>query len=264
VSAPAGQHSPIHHHLHVPGGSVVHRLAPEAKIVGVLAFVLAVALTPRHAVWAFAVDAAVVVACVVAARLRARLVVARLVVVVPFLLLALLVPFIAGGEQTRVLGLSLSVEGLWGAWNIVAKALLGATASIVLSATTPVTDLLRGLTRLRVPPLIVGIVAFMFRYLDLVVDQLRRMRTAMVARCHDARWLWQVRPIASAAGVLFVRSYERGERVHQAMLARGYAGRMPELDDARATRRDCLLAALPGVVAAAALLVALVATGTRS
>jgi cobalt/nickel transport system permease protein len=253
------QHSPSHHHLHVPGRSAVHRMAPEVKIAGTIVFVLAVAMTPRRAVWAFAVDAAVVVACAAVAGLRARMVLARLTVVVPFLLLAALVPFVAGGEQTHLLGLSVSVEGLWGAWNIAVKALLGASASIVLSATTPVPDILRGLSRLRVPPLIVGIVAFMFRYLDLVVDQLRRMRTAMVARCHDPRWLWQARPIAASAGVLFVRSYERGERVHQAMLARGYTGEMPELDGRRATRREWLLAAVPGAIAVTALIAAFAA-----
>lgn len=252
-------HSPIHHHLHVPGGSALHRMAPEAKIAGAVAFVVFVALTPRRAVWAFALDAGVVASCAMIAGLRARMLVARLTVVVPFVLLAVLVPFVAGGEQTRVLGMSVSVEGLWGSWNIVVKAVVGASASIVLSATTPVPDLLRGLTRLRVPVLLVGIVAFMFRYLDLVVDQLRRMRTAMTARCHDPRWLWQVRPIAASAGVLFVRSYERGERVHQAMLARGYTGEMPSLDDRRATAREWLLAALPAAIAAAALGGALVA-----
>jgi cobalt/nickel transport system permease protein len=236
-------------------------MAPEVKIAGTVLFVLAVALTPRRAVWAFAVDAAVVVACTAIAGLRPRTVIARLSVVVPFLLLAALVPFVAGGRQTHLLGVSLSVEGLWGAWNITVKALLGASASIALSATTPIPDLLRGLARLRVPPLIVGIVAFMFRYLDLVVDQLRRMRTAMVARCHDPRWLWQARPIAASAGVLFVRSYERGERVHQAMLARGYTGEMPELDARRATRQEWLLAAVPGLVAVGALLVAIAVAG---
>lgn len=263
TSGPA-LHSPSHHHLHVPGGSALHRMAPEAKIAGVVAFVAAVALTPRRGVWAFALDAGVVVACATIAHLRVRMVLARLTVVVPFLLVALLLPFTAGGEQTSVLGRSLSVEGMWGAWNIAAKALLGASASIVLSATTPVPDLLRGLTRLRVPVLIVGIVSFMFRYLDLVVDQLRRMRTAMVARCHDPRWIWQVRPIAASAGVLFVRSYERGERVHQAMLARGYAGEMPSLDDRRATRREWLLAAMPGLIAGAALVGVLISASVTA
>jgi cobalt/nickel transport system permease protein len=53
------------------------------------------------------------------------------------------------------------------------------------------------------------------------------MRVAMTARGYDPRWISQARPIASSAGALFVRSYERGERVHAAMLARGFTGEMP-------------------------------------
>jgi cobalt/nickel transport system permease protein len=49
----------------------------------------------------------------------------------------------------------------------------------------------------------------------------------MASRGYDPRWISQARPIASSAGALFVRSYERGERVHAAMLARGYTGEMP-------------------------------------
>ena len=105
---------------------------------------------------------------------------------------AALVPFVADGDQVVVFGLSLSEEGLWAAFGVVAKSTIGATASIVFAATTPVPDVIRALSELRVPAVIVGIVAFMFRYLDVIIDQLRRMRQAMVARCHDPRWLWQV------------------------------------------------------------------------
>jgi cobalt/nickel transport system permease protein len=143
-------------------------------------------------------------------------------------------------------------------WNILAKASIGATASIVLSATTRVPDVLTGLTRLRVPRVLVAIIAFMMRYLDLLVRQLGRMRTSMTARCHDPRWLWQVKPIASSAGALFVRSYERGERVHQAMLARGYTGTMPTLDRRPATAVDWSRAASLPVVAVVTLIVAVV------
>lgn len=256
--APSAGRAP-HSHLHVHGDSAVHRLAPEAKVAGLVAFVVAVALTPRHAVAAFAIDAVALGIVVAVARLRLRLVLARLVVIVPFLTFAVLVPFIAGGDHVDVLGVSLSRDGLWAAFNVTVKATLGATASIVLAATTPVPDVIRGLNRLRLPPVLVGIVAFMFRYLDLLVDQTRRMRNAMVARGHDPRWLWQAGPIASSAGTLFVRTYERGERVHQAMLARGYVGTMPDLDAAPLTppARSWIVALAPAVVAWAALATAL-------
>jgi len=236
----------------------VHRLAPEAKLAGLLAFVVVVALTPRRAVAAFAVDAVVLAAVIAVAHLPVRIVLARLTVIAPFVLLAVFVPVVAGGEQVDVLWFTLSVDGLWAAWNIVAKAALGATASIVVSATTPVPDVLHGLTRLRLPRVLVGIIAFRFRYLDVLSDQLGRMRRAMTARCHDPRWLWQACPIASSTGALFVRSYERGERVHQAMLARGFTGTMPDIDDRRAGGRDWATAGGPAVVALVGLVTVLV------
>ena len=252
-------HSPGHAHLHVPGTSRLHRLAPAPKLVGLIGFVVVVALTPRREPLAFAVSLAVVVALVTVARLPIGTVIARLVVIVPFLVFAVVVPFIGTGEQVEVLGLSLSEDGLWAAFGVAAKAVIGATAAIVFAATTPVPDVVGALSDLRVPPVIVGIVAFMFRYLDLIVDQLRRMRQAMVARCHDPRWLWQIGPIASSSGTLFVRSYERGERVHQAMLARGFDGRMPDLDERPTPVTDWPVALLPALVAGVAVVAVITA-----
>ena len=67
----------------------------------------------------------------------------------------------------------------------------------------------------------------MVRYGDVVAGDLRRMRIARISRAHDPRWLWQARAVAGSAGALFIRTYERGERIHAAMLARGYDGSLP-------------------------------------
>jgi cobalt/nickel transport system permease protein len=223
------------HALYVHEHTRLHQLAPEAKLVGAFGFVLLVAITPREAVLAFAIDWLIIVALMAGARLTIRFVAARMAVVLPFLLFAVLVPFIAGGETVEVFGITVSRAGLWGAWNIVAKATLGVMVSILLAATTEVPDLLRGLSRLRVPAALTSIASFMVRYLEVIAGELGRMRTAMAARAYDPRWLWQVRPIAVSAGALFIRSYERGERVHAAMVSRGYAGSMPTMDQPVAT-----------------------------
>jgi cobalt/nickel transport system permease protein len=213
-------------------------MAPEAKVAATFLFVLCSAITPRTAIWAFGVYAVLLAVVIVVARIPLRFVIARLAVVLPFIIFAFLVPIIAEGERVRVLGISVSVEGLWAMWNILAKAGVGATSSILLAGTTEVADLLKGLARLRVPPVFVSITSFMVRYMELMADSLGRMRTAMVARGYDPRWLWQAKPIASSAGALFVRSYERGERIHAAMVARGYAGVMPDLKGKPATVWD--------------------------
>lgn len=228
------------HALYVHEHSPVHRLAPEAKVVAASGMVICIAVTPRYALWAFTLYAIGVVTLVAVSRVPPRFLLTRLTAVLPFVTFAFFIPFIASGETTRFVGLDVSIDGLWGAWNILVKAILGASVSIALTATTEIPDIIRGLGVLRVPALFTSIAMFMVRYLELVSDELGRMRTAMTARGFDPRWLSQARPIASSAGALFVRSYERGERVHAAMLARGFTGVMPQLDQRSATTREWL------------------------
>jgi cobalt/nickel transport system permease protein len=247
------------HPLYVHGHSRVHRLAPEVKVAAAVAFVFGVAVTPRQALWAFAVDAVMLLVVVALSGIGPRFVLTRLLVILPFIAFAFFIPFVGSGEQVEVLGVAVSREGLWGMWNVVAKATIGATVSILLAATTEVPRLLTGMGRLRVPATLTAIASFMVRYLELLAGELRRMRIAMASRGYDPRWLWQARPVATSAGALFIRSYERGERVHAAMLARGYTGTMPEIDERRATTGEWLAGALVPVVAWLAAMVALVA-----
>jgi cobalt/nickel transport system permease protein len=230
------------HALYVHGHSPVHALAPQVKLAATVVFVIAVAITPRREVWAFGFYAVVALMTVALARVPALFVLGRLAAIFPFILFAVFIPFVGTGERMDFLGVTLSREGLWASWNIIAKAALGATASIVLIATTEVTDMLRGMSALRVPAVMTSIAGFMIRYLELIFSELGRMRMAMSSRGYDPRWLSQARPIATGAGALFVRSYERGERIHSAMLSRGFTGAMPTLVKTRATPVSWVLA----------------------
>ena len=248
------------HALYVHEHSRIHRLAPEVKLLTTLLFVVGVAITPREAVWAFGVDAAVLVAVMRMARVPGRFVLSRLTIILPFVMFAIAIPFIGGGEQVDVLGLELSRDGLWATWNIVAKASLGAMASIILAATTELPDIIKGMGRLRVPAVVVGIASFMIRYLEVIAAEMGRMRVAMTARGYDPRWLAQARPIATSAGAMFVRSYERGERIHDAMLARGFDGTLPDLDRRPTGVRTWSKALAPPVISVTLAVAAMVAT----
>lgn len=240
------------HALFVHGDSRLHILPPTVKLVALGLFVLAVVLTPREAFWAFGIHALLVAAAMGTARLRPGFVAKRLLIEVPFVLFAFFLPFVAGGEQVEVFGIDLSREGLWGGWNIIAKGTLGLAASIVLTAATTVPDILAGLDRLKVPRLITSIAGFMVRYLDVIAGEMHRMRMAMLSRGHDPRWIWQLKAYATSAGALFIRSYERGERVYYAMVARGFEGHIPALAIDRVPAADWVLAlALPAVAAGA-------------
>ena len=235
--------------------TALHRLAPECKVLALVVFVVAVALVPHGAVWPYAVDAVLLAAAAVWARAPLRLLAGRLLVEVPFVLFVIVLPFVAHGPEVDVLGVGLSEDGLWTAWGIVAKATLAVLAAGVLSATTPAPAILAGAERLRIPRQFTAIAAFAIRYLQVVIDELRRLQLARVARGDDPRWLWQARTVGQSAGALAVRCFARGERVHTAMLARGFDGRLPDVNLAEPARRIAWAAALgaPAVAVAVTL-----------
>ena len=243
------------HRLYRHAESPVHRLSPQSKLVATVCFVLAVVSTPREAVWAFGAYAVLLAGVAAVARIPASLVLRRMVVEVPFVLFAVLMPFLSRGDRVDVLGLSLSVNGLWAAWNVLAKATLGVVCSILLAATTDLRALLVGLERLRMPPLMVQIMTFMVRYGDVISGEMERMKIARESRGFVARDVRALPVLARSTGALFIRSYERGERVHLAMLARGYTGSMPMQSAATTAAQWRTALALPAaavVVAAAA------------
>ncbi|MFH9859792.1 cobalt ECF transporter T component CbiQ [Streptomyces sp. NPDC017202] len=224
------------HRLYRHGHSPVHSLPPHTKLAATFAFVVVVVSTPREALWAFGLYAVLLGVVAFRARVPAGFLLKRLLIEVPFVAFAVLMPFVAEGERVDVLGLSLSVDGLWGAWNVLAKGTLGVAASVLLASTTELRELLLGLQRLKLPPLLVQIASFMIRYGDVITDEMRRMRIARESRGFEASGLRHWGVLAKSAGALFIRSYERGERVHLAMVSRGYAGAMPVIDEVTASR----------------------------
>jgi cobalt/nickel transport system permease protein len=219
--------------------AVIEGLPAHTKVAATVVFVIAVVATPRAAVPALLVDLLLVVTVLALLRVRLPAVVRRMRIEVPFVVFALALPLVG--------------DGWWGTWNILAKATIGVLAATALTASTSTAALLRGLERLHVPRLLVGTAMFMVRYLDVIVGDVTRLRIARVSRGDDPRWLWQARGVAATAGTLFVRSYERGERVHLAMVSRGYDGRLPDLSDQRASATDIAAAALLPVIAIALL-----------
>lgn len=246
------------HPLFRDGDSPVHRLPAEVKIVCLVVFVLAVVATPRELFWPFGIYALILLTVWRIARIPLRWILPRMLIEAPFIVLAVLLPFAEGGERVTVAGVHLSVSGLYAAWGIVIKGTLGVAASLTVAATTTARELPVALSRLRVPGLIVSMLTLMIRYVDVLAAEARRMRMARISRGDSPRMLHQVGATAKSVGSLFLRSYERGERVYLAMLSRGFDGNVPQLAvgagcTAPASPRQWLLALLP---ASAAVMVA--------
>lgn len=111
-------------------------------------------------------------------------------------------------------------DGLWVFLGVLARGTFAIGTMVLLANTTPFSALLDLLRSLRVPPILVTVLALLYRYLFILIDEAERIQRARRARTFDNKRRWTV--LASVLGELFVRSTERSERVFLAMRARGW------------------------------------------
>ena len=206
-----------------PGSGPLDRLDPRAKLAVAMAFVVAVVLTPVGWWRTLAAQAVALWVVLAISRMRPAEIAWRWIGFAP--LVAFLALVIVPGHPAR---LSLGYWPVVGA--IVAKNSLAFGAIAVLSAVTPFPRLLDGMRRLGVPPVLIATLHFMVRYVRVLGDELGRMLQARRARSFRRSGL-DYGILTGLIGVLFVRAMERGERVHSAMLSRGWDGTIRTLDD---------------------------------
>jgi cobalt/nickel transport system permease protein len=247
----------------VAGDSFLHRADPRLKFLAVIATILAIGLIP---VGAFAALAVVWIALTIAAW-SAGLGPMRLsrgaFIAVPFMLAAVPLIFTRTGDPIAHLGpLTVDGGGLELVATIAAKSWLSVQAALLLAFTTPFHDLIDALRDLRLPRILVVIISFMYRYLAVLGEEASRMlraraaRSAATAASSGGSLRWRAAVTGQMVGSLFLRSYERSERVYAAMQARGFDGTFRHLSTRAITAREWLafgvvLAALVGLEVAA-------------
>ena len=234
--------------------SLIHRLDPRSKLLASLAFIAAVVLTPAGSWLAFSLYFIVIAALILLSRVPLFYILKRSLVIIPFVLLvAIFIPFFKEGEVVFSFNIwawhiSLTQDGLQLLWSILAKSWLSILSLVLLTSTTGFASLLRGLERLRMPRVIVMILSFMYRYIFLLTDEVMRMKQARDSRNFGGKRLRQVSTVGHMIGTLFIRSYERGERVYAAMVSRGFDGQSRILGGLRFNRSDAIF--ITGVILA--------------
>ena len=209
-----------------------------------------VAVTAPLAAWpVWVACAAVLAACAALARVRFGELWRRVRVVLPLVLtVGVLVPFVRPGGWSLALGpVTVHEAGLAVFATVAAKALIGTFSAALLGATTTFPAVLRGLEAMKVPRLLVLIAGFMYRYLFVLTAETGRMRAALVSRGYRPRSALHAGAMGRVATAMFLRTYGRGERVHLAMLARGYRGAMPHLAPLSLGRADLAFVAAVGL-----------------
>jgi cobalt/nickel transport system permease protein len=221
-----GTHSAGELHAH---GALLW-LDPRAKIISLIGVIFVAVSTPPTAWQAFAAYGALLLLYGLAGSVPWLIVARRMVVVVPFVLLVLVfVPFMEpdfsrGQYWVTLWKFRISSHALLVIQNVLMKSAISVFAVALLTSTTNFPDLLRGFQRLKVPTIFVEIVALAWRYIFVLREETTRMLRARDARAWHARFAWQTWALGLMIGTLFLRTYERAERVYHAMQARGYQG----------------------------------------
>jgi cobalt/nickel transport system permease protein len=213
--------APIERHARAIGP--LQALDPRAKIVATVAYVIVVVATPVGLWWWLAVEGLLLAIVVAISRVSPRLLIVRWLGFIA--LVGFLAAMVATGHPARP---SLGFGAIWLA--ILAKNSLAFVAVLTLAATTPIHRLLDGLGRLGMPAVLVSTLHFMIRYLSVLGDELARMVQARRSRTFRRSGLRDWGLLTGLIGMLLIRSFERGERVHAAMLARGWDGTIRSLD----------------------------------
>lgn len=221
------------------GDSFVHGLDPRMKIITAFIYAVVVALSNRLPVLLAALTVSMVL--IVLARLPTRKVLYRLLVVNGLtLFLWIFLPFTYQGEVWFTLGpLRGTREGVSFALQITVKCNAILLTLIALLATTPIVTLGHAMGQLRIPDKVVQLFLFTYRYIHVIFQEYDRLRNAMRARGFVPRTnMHTYRSYAYLVGMLLVRSYDRAERIHKAMLCRGFQGRYHALSQFSVTRSD--------------------------
>jgi cobalt/nickel transport system permease protein len=129
--------------------------------------------------------------------------------------------------------LNITQPGLERFISIALKSWISVQMAIVLAASTPFPDLMVAMRAVRVPRLLVAIFGLMWRYLFVFADEALRLIRARQARSGETDQpglktggsvVWRARIAGGMAGNLFLRAFERSDRIYMAMVARGYDG----------------------------------------
>ena len=217
------------------GKSPIHNLDPKVKIVSTIALILSNALL-SDGDWAlFGLTWAIIIAITITSKLNIIFIVKRGLIALPFALVSITVMFTIPGDNLYEFSLFnskliVTVQGMVRFLSIMIRAWLSIQATILLTATTSFPDLAHGLRHLRVPLILITILSFMYRYLFVLSSEAGRLLNARTARSASRAGAkkpsisWNAKNAGNMVGQLFLRSYERSDRVYNAMVARGFDG----------------------------------------
>jgi cobalt/nickel transport system permease protein len=217
----------------------LHRLDPRAKILATLAFVVAVVSFGKYEISAMLPFAVYPLVMMSAGNIPLSFVARKLLIVSPFIIFVGIFNPLLDRDILLTLG-SLTVSGGWVSFiSIVLRAVLTLSAVMALLATTGMSGIAAGMEKLGVPRVFIVQLLFLYRYLFVLAEEALRLTRARALRSFGRQGRG-LRPYAALLGHLLLRTLDRADRIHRAMLARGFDGEFRRLRPLRFGGRELL------------------------
>jgi cobalt/nickel transport system permease protein len=226
---------------YIDKSSPIHAIDARVKLVLTLGYILSLALLPFGEWVAMALLAALLWGYVHLSHVGIVTIITRAFVALPFALVGISLVFSRPGEALFALQLGATTltatnAGVIAFASVVVKSWLSVQAALALVATTHFIDVVQALRALRLPSVLVSVLAFSYRYLFVLIDEAQRLLRARACRSavrpgqrSGSSVGWRAHVVGQMVGTLFLRSYERSERIYVAMLSRGFNGEIRSL-----------------------------------
>lgn len=240
--------------------SLIHDLDPRIKVLITLAFILSNALLPDGSWPAFGLAWLVLLAANDQSDLGLGYTFNRSFIALPFALVAVSAIFSPLGEPLIKwdLGFITLIPTDFGVirfLSILIRSWLSVQMGILLVATTQFPDLIHALEHLRLPRMLTTVIAFLFRYLFILINEVFRIIRARESRSAGlpgrkvgGSLSWRARITGNMAGQLFLRSYDRSDRIYHAMISRGYTGHIRTINPHVMNRSDWMIFGVAGLI----------------
>jgi cobalt/nickel transport system permease protein len=222
--------------------SIIHRLDPRLKLLFTLAFIMTVVSFSKYALSELFPFFLFPVLVLSLADIPAGFLVRKIVIVSPFaFFIAVFNPLLDTATFVNIGSTEISAG--WVSFiSIMIKFVLTVSAGLLLIATTSFPDVCRALQRLGIPEIFVLQLLFIYRYIFVLIEEAMKVKRARDVRSFGSRGLG-IRSFVSLIGAFFIRTIERSERIYQAMLSRGFQGRIETSRIFRVSATDIFLLA---------------------
>ncbi len=229
------------------GKTAIHRLDPRIKVLTAVLFVICIVSFDKYIIAAMLPFGLFLVFVMGMAGVPMSFVLKKLIIAAPFaIMIGIFNPLL---DQQIILYLGpLAVSGGWVSFlSILLRFCLTVTAMLVLIATTGFNSVCMALEKIGMPKIFAVQLLMLYRYIFVLIVEGQRMYRARALRSFQKSRM-EMKTFTYLIGQLLLRTIDRGQRIHQAMLCRGFDGTIRTRQSLRLSFRDMMVFCLCGIL----------------